>query len=186
MNKAVFLDRDGVINEEVNFLSRKEDMKLISRSAEAIKLLNDAEYKVIVITNQPQVAIGMCNEEDINDIHEHMIKLLAEKDAQIDKVYYCPHHPTRGTNPKYTRGCICRKPNPGMILQAKKDLKIQNLEEGYIVGDKISDIKAGKLVGCQTILVKTGYGGKDGWKDAVPDYESEDLYDAVKRIILKK
>lgn len=187
MNKAVFLDRDGVINAEVNFLHKKEDLKLIPKSAEAIKLLNENNYKVIVITNQPQVAHGLCTENQIKEINEYMRSLLLRNcGAKLDGIYYCPHHPTSGDNIKYTKKCECRKPKPGMILQAKKDFGISDLSTCFFVGDKTGDVKSGKNAGCRTILVKTGYGGKNGWKDVVPDYESEDLYNAVKRIILKK
>lgn len=186
MNKAIFLDRDGVINKEKNWIHKKEDLELIKNSAEAIAMLNENGFKVIIITNQPVVARGLCTEEEVQEINDYLKNLLKDKGATVDAVYYCPHHPSAGDNPKYTRECECRKPKPGMILQAQKDLFIDKLEGCFIVGDKMGDLKAGNSVGCKTILVKTGYGGEDGWEDAVPDYIAEDLYDAVKNIILKK
>lgn len=185
MEKYVFLDRDGVICIEKNLLHKKEDIELIPRSAEAIKLLNENNYKVIVITNQPVIARGLCKLEDLEKIHNDMKNFLREKNAKIDKIYFCPHHPTAGNNPEYTKDCQCRKPKPGMILEAKRYFKIKDLSKCYMVGDTIGDIKAGFLAGCKTILVKTGYGGDDGFKDATPDCEAEDLYEAVTNIILK-
>ena len=183
--KYVFLDRDGVINIEKDLLHKKEDLELIPGSAEAIKLLNKNDYRVIVITNQPVVAGGLCTFDEAKEINSHMEGILAKEGAKINRVYFCPHHPTKGNNPEYTRECECRKPKPGMILNAQRDFNIKNLSLCYVVGDKTSDIKAGKLAGCKTILVKTGYAGDDGFNDAIPDCEAKDLYDAVLNIILK-
>ncbi|HLD00886.1 MAG TPA: HAD family hydrolase [Candidatus Nanoarchaeia archaeon] len=186
MHTAIFLDRDGVINEEKHLLHKKDDLVLLPGVAEAIKLLNDHNFKVIVITNQPVVARGLATEEDITEIHSHMLELLKVKGAKIDKIYFCPHHPTAGENSLYTQECGCRKPKPGMILQAAREFGSMSLTECYMVGDKISDVKAGHSAGCKTILVSTGYGGGDGWDDAVPDYKTDNLLTAVKEIILKK
>lgn len=188
MEKYVFLDRDGVINVEKNLLHKKEDLELIPKSAEAISLLNKNNIKVIVVTNQPAIARGLCTEEELKDINEHLNNLLKNKNARIDGFYYCPHHPTAGSNPFYTKQCDCRKPKPGLIFQAKKDFNIKDISQFFMIGDKMSDIHAGLQAGCKTILVKTGYGGSGGgeeFKDAVPDYEAQDLYDAVINIILK-
>lgn len=184
--KAVFLDRDGVLIKETHLLHKIQDVEILPRVGEAIKKLNERDYKAIIITNQPVIARGLCTEKEAIEINEYIKKLLTKENAIIDAVYYCPHHPTVGNNPKYTRECECRKPKPGMILQAAKDFKIKNLEDCFMVGDKTSDIKAGNLAGCKTILVKTGYGGADGWKDTVPDYETKNLYTAVTSIILKE
>jgi len=183
--KVIFLDKDGVISKEKHFLHKVEDVELIEGSAEAIKLLNENGFKVVVITNQPVVAIGLCTEDELDAIHNRLIKLLGEKGAKIDKLYYCPHHPIKGKDPNYTRECMCRKPKPGMIIQAQKDLNIPNLTDCFIVGDKIGDIKTGDLAGIKnTILVSTGYGGNEHWKDAEPMYCAENLYKAIKNIIL--
>ncbi len=184
MDKIVFLDRDGVICEEKNLLHKKEDIKLIDKSAEAIRILNENGYRVIVATNQPVVARSLCTEEELNEINNHLQELLKKHGAKIDRSYYCPHHPTKGDNPKYTRECECRKPKAGMILSAIKDLDIKDIKECYIVGDTIGDIKTGDNVGCKTILVKTGYGGKGEYNDAIPMFTAENLHDAVTRIIL--
>jgi D-glycero-D-manno-heptose 1,7-bisphosphate phosphatase len=173
---AIFLDRDGVVNEEVHLLHKPEDLKLIPRSAEAIAKLNQANIPVILITNQPVVARGLCTNEDINIIHNHLQKLLEQKNAKLDAIYYCPHHPN------FTKECECRKPLPGLILKAEKDFNI-NLTKSYMIGDRISDIKAGFLAGCKTIGVKTGYACDDGFKDATPDMMANDLYHAVEIIL---
>ena len=186
MAKFIFLDRDGVICEEREFLHKKEDLKLIEGSAGAIRLLNEENFKVIIITNQSVIAIGLCNEQEVIEIDLCLKELLEKEGAIIEKTYYCPHHPIIGDNLKYTRECYCRKPLPGMILQAKKDFDIEDISEAYMIGDKIGDILAGKRAGCKTILVKTGYGGKEGFSDATPDYVAKNLNEAVEKIILKK
>lgn len=186
MQDVVFLDRDGVICEEVTHLHKEEDLRLIQGSREAIKLLNDREYLVIIISNQPVVARGICSEDEVIELNKYMEGLLREGGAKIDGFYYCPHHPEKGDNPKYTLDCECRKPNPGMILKARKDFNLENLT-GFMVGDKRGDILAGKRAGCKTILVETGYGGKGGDMvcSVVPTHEERDLYNAVTNIILK-
>lgn len=180
---AVFLDRDGVINQENGLIDRPDKLKLYRYSADAISKLNK-DFLVFVVTNQPVVAKGLCTEEELVKIHEKLINDLSLKKAKIDKIYYCPHHPREG-NSAYTKDCECRKPKPGMILKAAEEFDV-NLKKSFIVGDKTSDIKSGNLAGIgTTILVKTGFGGNDGFNDAVSDYLAEDLYDATK-IILKE
>lgn len=184
--KYIFLDRDGVINEEKILLSKREELKLIPNSAEAIALLNKEGYKVIVITNQPVVARGLCSEEGVEEIHLELQRMLLEKNAHIDAFYFCPHHPTEGKNPFFTKPCSCRKPESGMIQKAKEDFHIEDLSSTYLIGDRISDIKAGNLVGCKTILVSTGYGQKDPWNDATARYYARDLYHAVNDFVLNE
>ena len=186
--KFIFLDRDGVICEEKSHLHKIEDFKLINRVANAIKLLNKNNCKVIVISNQSAIAKGICTQKDVDILNNQMKEILNGKNAELDKIYFCPHHPTAGNNPIYTKECECRKPKPGMIFQAQKDFNIKNLSECYIIGDKMSDIYAGKAAGCKTILVKTGYGGKgnENLTDIEPSFHASDLYDAVAKIILQK
>ncbi len=188
MVKAVFLDRDGVINEDVDHLHRKEDFAFIPRAPQAIKLLNENGYTVIVITNQTTIARGICLEEDVVRLNRHMTELLSQQGAKIDAVYYCPHHPDpeKAQIRKYNIDCECRKPKPGMIFQAQRDFQISDLSESYMIGDKTSDIKAGFLAGCKTILVETGYGGSDNLYEVTPDYIASDLYSAVSEVILKQ
>lgn len=185
-SKFVFLDRDGVISIEKDLLHKKSDIEIIPNSAEAIKILNDNGYKVIVITNQPVIARGLCTLEELENIHKYMENLLARKEAKLDKIYFCPHHPKAGNNPEYTKDCDCRKPKPGMIFQAQRDFNIKNLSDCFMIGDKMSDIHAGRAAGCKTILVNTGYGGKGGenLEDVKASFYSSDLYDAVTKIII--
>ncbi|MDO8509328.1 MAG: HAD family hydrolase [Nanoarchaeota archaeon] len=185
-DKYIFLDMDGVIIVEKDLLYKKEDVELLPRSDEAIKLLNNNNYRPIVITNKPIVARGLCSFDDVIELHSYIEGILAKKNAKIEKIYFCPHHPKKGDNPQYTRECECRKPKAGMIFEARRDYGIDDLSSCYVIGDKTSDILAGKNAGCRTILVKTGYGGDDGFKDATPDYEARDLYEAVQNIVLKK
>jgi histidinol-phosphate phosphatase family protein len=186
MNKLVFLDRDGVICEDYDLMHKKEQIELIPRSADAIKLLNENGYKVIIATNQPVVARGLCSEETVVEMNAYLEELIARDGAKIDRIYYCPHHPKKGDNPKYTRDCECRKPKPGMLLFGMKDFGLESLSECYIVGDSISDIRAGDLAGCKTILVRTGKGGIGEFNDATPMFTENDLYDAVINVILKE
>jgi histidinol-phosphate phosphatase family protein len=177
-NKAVFLDRDGTINEEVNYLSKIEQLKILPKSAKAIKLLNENKFKVIIITNQSGVAREYFSKETLEDINEHLKNELANEGAQIDAIHYCPHHPEEG--------CDCRKPRPGMIERAKRKFDL-DLSSSFIVGDTINDLETGYNVGCKTVLVLTGYGKRElkeqeSWK-LQPDYIAQDLLDAVMWII---
>lgn len=186
--KYIFLDRDGVINVEKENLHKRSELEIIPGSAEAIKILNENNYKVIIITNQPIIARGLCTLEDLQNIHNFMKNLLAKRKAKIDRIYFCPHHPKIGDNPLYTKDCECRKPKAGMIIQAQKDFNIKDLSKFYMIGDKMSDIYAGKTAGCKTILVETGYGGKgnENLKDIEASFYASDLYEAVNHIILKQ
>jgi UDP-N-acetylmuramoyl-tripeptide--D-alanyl-D-alanine ligase len=164
MNKAVFLDRDGVINKEVNYLSDPRDFKFIKGSIEALKILTQKNYMLIVITNQAGIARGYFSEEILKIIHNKMIKILKKNSVELTDIYYCPHHP------EFTGPCDCRKPKPGMILKAKLDYNI-NLSESYIVGDTLIDIETGEVAGCKTVLVLTGYGTEEKEKisNIIPD-----------------
>ncbi|MFC2143091.1 D-glycero-beta-D-manno-heptose 1,7-bisphosphate 7-phosphatase [Candidatus Aenigmatarchaeota archaeon] len=187
MNKAVFLDRDGVINEDRGFINTIDDIILYENSGKAIKMLNDSGFLVIIITNQPVIARGEITEKGLNEIHEKMKNMLAKDGAKIDKIYYCPHHPDKGfpgERPEYKIECNCRKPKTGMVEQAVKDFDI-DVASSFFVGDKTTDIKAGKDAGCKTILVKTGIGGKDNVFDITPDYVCNDILDAVKTVVSK-
>ena len=185
MNRAVFLDRDGVITKEPPYYAHKIDqLELIPKSAEAIRLLNESGFKVIVISNQSGVARGYYQEKDIKIYNRAMKKKLEEKNAYIDAIYYCPHHPEAALE-KYKIDCECRKPKPGMLTQAKKDLNL-NLKLSFLVGDKMSDIEAGYRAGCKTILVLTGQGNDELKKspkmDIKPIYISKDLFTAIQII----
>ncbi|GAB7028363.1 D-glycero-beta-D-manno-heptose 1,7-bisphosphate 7-phosphatase [Geotalea toluenoxydans] len=154
--RAVFLDRDGTINVEKEYLYRIEDFQMIPDAPEAIRLLNEAGFLVVVVTNQSGIGRGYYDELKLEKLHCHMEKELAKAGARIDAWYFCPHHPKHGTG-HYRKECACRKPLPGMLLQAAKDLDI-DLAASFMVGDKLADIEAGLAAGCRPLLVRTGYG----------------------------
>lgn len=153
--KAIFLDRDGTINKYVGFLRSIDDFELIDGVAEAIRKINEAGYLAIVVTNQPVVARGEVSFEELGEIHNKMETLLGEKGAYLDAIYFCPHHPHKGylgERPELKIDCECRKPKPGMLLQAAEDLNI-DLANSWMVGDGENDIEAGKAAGCKTVLL---------------------------------
>lgn len=154
--RAVFLDRDGTINEEREYLWRVEDFVFISGAPEAIRLLREAGFLVVVVTNQSGIGRGFYDEVALERLHAHMAAELAKSGAAVDATYFCPHHPRHGQG-EYALKCACRKPLPGMLLAAASDLGI-DLAGSYLVGDKLSDIQAGQAAGCRSLLVLTGYG----------------------------
>lgn len=183
-NWAVFLDRDGTINEEVNYLGDPAQLKLTPGAAKAIHLLNSHNIPVIVVTNQAGIARGYFNEAQMHLVHQALDLMLAPVNAKIDAYYFCPHHPTAGIG-KYKTNCACRKPEPGMLHQAAQDLHL-DLSKSYLVGDKLTDIQAGNHAGCQTVLVKTGYGTEESKikQDEIEiDRISPDLLDAIDWIL---
>jgi len=155
MKRAVFIDRDGTINEEREYLYRTDDFAFIPGAVQAIRLLNDAGFLVIVVTNQSGVARGYYTEEDVHLLHRHIATQLEQSGARVDAWFYCPHHPSgRGS---YALPCRCRKPLPGMLLEAAGRYDI-DLESSVMIGDKLVDVEAGRAAGCRPILVRTGYG----------------------------
>lgn len=147
--KAIFLDRDGTINKYVGFLRNIDDFELIEGVAEAIKLINQSGYLAIVVTNQPVIARGEVTWEELNMIHKKMATLLGKEGAYVDGIYICPHHPDKGfegERPEYKIDCDCRKPKPGLLLQAAKDFNI-DLSESYMIGDSRRDVEAGENAG---------------------------------------
>lgn len=159
MNSAVFLDRDGTINEEVGYLTDLEQLKLIPGAGAAIKRLQDAGLKVIVVTNQSGVARGYFAESLVQDAHALLTELLHKEGVRLDGIYYCPHHPTDG-HPPYVVACDCRKPRTGLIGQAARDLDI-DIQSSYVVGDKWSDVELGQRAGAHSVLVTTGFAPND-------------------------
>ena len=156
MKKAIFLDRDGVINEERGLICNKEEIFILPGVKEALRKLKEKGFILIVITNQPAVARGLLSEEELEEIHEFMNK---ELEGLIDKFYFCPHHPEMHDDvpehaKKYRIKCDCRKPLPGMILKAVKEFDIE-LDKSWMIGDMISDIATGKSAGCKTIMVES-------------------------------
>lgn len=162
---AIFLDRDGVINYEVDLLHRVEQMQLIPGAAEAIRHINQMGYLAIVVTNQPVIARNLCSFEELEQIHMQIETLLGHEHAYVNAIYYCPHHPDAGypeERKEYKIKCNCRKPAPGMLLQAAKDWNI-DLENSYMIGDSLRDIEAGNNAGVkQSILIPTNQAGALG------------------------
>jgi D-glycero-D-manno-heptose 1,7-bisphosphate phosphatase len=153
---AVFLDRDGTLNVEKEYLYRPADFEFIPGAPEAIFRLNQAGCKVLVVTNQSGVARGYFGLEEVERLHRHIAARLAEHGARIDGFYVCPHHPTEGQG-TLRRSCACRKGEPGLLLQAAAEHGI-DLARSYMIGDKEADIEAGERAGCTPLLVLTGYG----------------------------
>jgi D-glycero-D-manno-heptose 1,7-bisphosphate phosphatase len=153
--KAVFLDRDGTINAFNGFITRPEDFELLEGAAEAIRKINSLGYLVIVITNQPVIARGELDFETLDLIHKKMETDLGKHGAYIDDLFFCPHHPDKGFSgerPEYKIDCDCRKPKPGMILQAAQKYNI-DLAESFMVGDDQRDIEAGMNAGCKPVFL---------------------------------
>ncbi len=156
--KAVFLDRDGTINEYVGFLRNIDDFRLIDGVADAIKDFHKKGYLVIVVTNQPVIARGEITLDELAVIHDKMETLLGMEGTYVDDIFYCPHHPDRGFPgecPEYKIECTCRKPKPGMIFEAAQKYNIDTASS-YMIGDGQNDIEAGKAAGCKTILLENG------------------------------
>ena len=148
--KAIFLDRDGTINKYVGFLRDIDDFELIEGASKAIKMINQSGYLAIVVTNQPVIARGEVSWDELHEIHKKMETLLGKEGAYIDGLYICPHHPDKGfegERPEYKFDCDCRKPKPGLLLQAACDFNI-DLSQSYMIGDSERDVEAGEKAGC--------------------------------------
>jgi D,D-heptose 1,7-bisphosphate phosphatase len=183
---AVFLDRDGTINELAGLVSSPDQLRLLPGVPAALRNIKAAGALLVLITNQPVVAREMVTEDQLEDIHVHLQKMLQAEGAELDAIYYCPHHPEtnhpEACNPKYRRECDCRKPKPGLIVTAARDLGI-DLGASFFVGDSSRDIAAGAAAGCTTILVRTGCAGADNvCPDAHPDLVVDDLSEAAVHI----
>lgn len=185
MYKAIFLDRDGTINEEMGYINHLSRFKPFDYSFKAIKILNEAGYKVFIVTNQSGIARGYFKESLLNEVHKVLMNKANKEKAKIEKIYYCPHH-VDGIVKKFKVECDCRKPKPGMLLQAKRDFDI-SLNDSYLIGDRYKDIQFGQSNGLKTILVMTGYGlgeykyQKASWK-IEPDFVCENLLVAAQVI----
>lgn len=149
--RAVFLDRDGTLNVEVNYLHRVTDFALIPGAAKAVQALNAAGYLTLLVTNQAGIARGYYDEAALHALHAYLTTMLAAQGARLDAIYFCPHHP------EFTGACDCRKPAPGMLIRAAAEHQI-DLAQSWLIGDTASDLAAGQAAGCCTILVRTGYG----------------------------
>lgn len=177
--KAVFLDRDGTINVYKGFITKPEQLELIEGVSQAIKTINQSGYLAIVVTNQPVIARGECTIQELENIHNHMERLLGEKGAYVDGISYCPHHPERGFKGEvleYKIDCSCRKPKPGMLLSMADKFNI-DLQQSYMIGDSLCDILAGKAAGCHTIYI-----GREKAIIKEAEFNAECLLKAVSKI----
>jgi D,D-heptose 1,7-bisphosphate phosphatase len=182
---AIFIDRDGTINQEVNHLSSQDQFELLDGVGEAICQINAAGILAVIVTNQPVIARGELEESELKVIHNKMDTLLGSQGAYIDRLYYCPHHTDSGFEGEVEAlkfDCDCRKPKIGLFTQAKKDLNII-LEKSWVVGDSTRDILAAQNAGMKSILVETGHAGKDCSFEVNPDFIAKDLNEAVKLIL---
>ncbi len=184
MKRAVFLDRDGTVIEEVGYLNRLDRVTFFPWSVDAIRVLNEAGLLVVVVTNQAGVARGYFDEALVRDTHALIDRRLAAGRARVDAYYYCPHHP-QGVVESLRQTCECRKPKPGMIDQAARDLDI-DVAGSFVVGDRWLDIEMGRAAGTQAVLVRTGYGQNEERRpeDQVrADYVADNLMDAASWIL---
>src|SRR5262245_62022539 len=154
--RAIIMDRDGTVCDEVGYVNHVERIRLLPRSAAAIRRANEAGYQTVVVTNQAGVARGYFDEALVDEVHDRVRHMPAEDGARLDRLYYCPHHPELGAE-GYRLVCGCRKPKPGMLLRARDDMGI-DLAASYMIGDSVRDVEAGHRAGCTPILVRTGYG----------------------------
>ena len=168
MRTAVFLDRDGTLLEEANYVCELDRLVFFPFAIDAVRLLNRAGFAVVVVTNQAGIARGIVEESFVAQAHAVMTERLAEGGARVDGYYYCPHHP-QGIVEAYRRVCECRKPQPGMLRRAAGELGL-DLTGSFVVGDKLQDVEAGAAVGARGVLVRTGFGRTE---EARPDRRVE-------------
>lgn len=179
MRRAIFLDRDGTINVEKNYLFRIEDFEFIAGTPEGIRLLNQAGFLVIVVSNQSGIARGYFKEKDVDTLHNFIDAQLEQSAARVDAWFYCPHHLSgRGS---YSLPCTCRKPLPGLLLEAARQFDI-DLQASVMVGDKLADVEAGIAAGCRSILVRTGYGMLEESKIPAGTEVFDDLLNVAKAL----
>jgi D-glycero-D-manno-heptose 1,7-bisphosphate phosphatase len=186
MKRAVFIDRDGTISEEVGYINHPSRFRVFPYTAAAIKHLKEHDWLAIVVTNQAGVARGYFTEAMIKTVHSEMNRVIEQQGARLDAVYYCAHHPSVG-DPPYRFDCDCRKPKPGLIMQAVKDFDI-DLSASWMVGDRYSDVELAKNAGVHSMFVLSGYGRgewehqRPNWKEQ-PEQVAEDLLAAVQIIV---
>jgi len=184
---AIFLDRDGTINEEMGYINHQIRFIVFPYVAESIRIFNTLGLKVIIVTNQSGIARGYFSESLVKELHESLLEKMMKENAKIDAIYYCPHHPKEGQE-MYKIDCDCRKPKPGMILKAVKEHEI-DLRSSFMVGDRYKDVLFAKNLNIKSGLVLTGYGrgeyeyDKDKWKYK-PDFIGENLIDVARQIEL--
>jgi D-glycero-D-manno-heptose 1,7-bisphosphate phosphatase len=185
--RAVFMDRDGTISEEIGYVNHVSRFRIYEYSAEAVRLLNENEWLAILVTNQAGVARGYFTEDLVGKVHSALEGGLAQGAARLDAIYYCAHHPSVG-EPPYRFDCECRKPKPGLIQRAVADYEI-DVAQSWMIGDRFSDVELARNAGLRSVLVLSGYGRGEweyqraSWKHE-PDLVAENLLEAVKKIVL--
>jgi D-glycero-D-manno-heptose 1,7-bisphosphate phosphatase len=186
---AVFIDRDGTLTEEVGYVNHPRRLRLLPRSAEAVRRLNAAGIAAVVATNQAGLARGYFSADVLKAVNDEMLRQLKEAGARLDGLYVCTHHPTEGA-PPYRTECECRKPKAGMLERAARELGLA-LGASTMIGDKASDLDCGRAVGTRAVLVLTGYGLGD-WEyrrqsfRVPPDHVAGDLLDAVEWVLTQQ
>ncbi len=186
--RAVFLDRDGTLVPEKDCMRDADELELLPGVAGAIHELNHEGWRTVVVTNQPVIAKGFCDEAELQRMHNKMETLLGREHAFLDRIYFCPHHPEKGfpgERPELKIDCDCRKPKTGMIRKAAVDLNI-DLKQSWLVGDTTTDLETAKNAGLKSVLVRTGHAGRDGKYSAKPDFVFDTLAQAVDFIVRKK
>lgn len=178
---TVFIDRDGVVNEEVHLLHRADQLRLLPRAAEGIRRLNSGGIPVIVVTNQSVVARGLCSESQLQEIHSVLQSLLNKEGAALSALYYCPHH-EEADLVAYRETCPSRKPNTGMLTDAARRYGV-DLHESFLIGDQTVDIQTGIRAGCRTVLLNTGLAGNDQKYQVSPNFRCTDLSEAAELIL---
>lgn len=171
---AVFIDRDGVINESVEYLHEPEKFVLIEGVLQGLKLLQNNGFRIIIVTNQAGIGLGYFTKEDFYKVNRKLLKIARENSIVIDRVYFCPH--------SKADECSCRKPKPGMLLRGAEELNIP-LADSFMIGDQTTDLQAGSSAGCRTVLMQTGHAGEDAEFDVKPDFVAANLHEAAKWIV---
>jgi histidinol-phosphate phosphatase family protein len=171
---AVFLDRDGTIIEESDYLHEPERIKILPNAIEGIKRFQDMGYRIVIVTNQPGIGIGYYSKEDFYKVNRELFKHFSQAGILVDKVYFCPH--------SKSEKCSCRKPEQALILRAKEELNL-DLSRSIFIGDKTSDIETGRRAGMRTILVQTGFAGEDHEFPVKPNWTARDLAEAASLVL---
>lgn len=178
--RAIFIDRDGTLNEEVGYIRELGEFRLYDHATEAVRLINQSEWLAIIITNQSGIARGLFTEKFLAEVHKQMVTELEHTGARVDAIYYCPHHP----DPPFRLDCDCRKPKPGLLERAAAEFQL-TLSDCVVIGDRFRDVETAQAVGARGVLVLTGYGrGELETPSTVqPDHIAANLLEAVQWVI---
>jgi histidinol-phosphate phosphatase family protein len=182
--RAVFLDRDGTLIPDKDCLRDAAGLELLPGAAQAVHELNHHGWRTVVVTNQPVIAKGFCDEAEMDRMHAKLETLLGLEHAFLDRIFYCPHHPEKGfpgERPELKIDCTCRKPKTGLIERAVTELNV-DLRQSWLIGDTTTDLQTARNAGLRSILVRTGHGGRDGKHPAAPEFTCDNLLDAVRLI----